>query len=405
MAHKRKSQSSFATTPTKRLRHDDFNAEGTAFSSSQTQVDPTYGQRGAFPGLDAEEDALFYGPASDGLEYLRMVRSEAKTVPNLLTTISSSSPKKREDLYTPYPQAFYSDGAYVSIPAPTALQPNQPLDPQEAYHSSLLTRYHALRAHLHASSPPSPPSTLTPLLTAPQSRWRTTLLYKPPTPTLLAHLPQEAVINGIAALERFLDWRFLKKGKYVGAWAWGLLARCREVGMMGSEEVGVLRGLGKKAGALVREMEAGLGGGKADAASLGGETEDGEEMGQDEGQSENEAEDPLDVDDIPFANKNEETPQPHPNTSSPPPIPPPPSTTTDISAAKSRLLKTLRNSSSPISPQQSPQPETPPLNSTLPLPAILSSDANTILQIVTLDTILTIIGSEYGQRDLLARRA
>ena len=48
----------------------------------QPRLDPTYGQRGAFPGLDDAggqegqegEESLFYGPASDGLEYLRMVR-------------------------------------------------------------------------------------------------------------------------------------------------------------------------------------------------------------------------------------------------------------------------------------------------------------------------------------------
>ena len=45
-------------------------------TSSQSRIDPTYGQRGAFPGLDdsRDDDTLFYGPASDGLEYLRMVR-------------------------------------------------------------------------------------------------------------------------------------------------------------------------------------------------------------------------------------------------------------------------------------------------------------------------------------------
>ena len=45
-------------------------------STTQARVDPTYGQRGAFPGLDdaVGEDGLFYGPANDGLEYLRMVR-------------------------------------------------------------------------------------------------------------------------------------------------------------------------------------------------------------------------------------------------------------------------------------------------------------------------------------------
>ena len=36
---------------------------------------PVYGQKSAFPGLDIEvEDELFYGPAEDGMEYLRMVR-------------------------------------------------------------------------------------------------------------------------------------------------------------------------------------------------------------------------------------------------------------------------------------------------------------------------------------------
>ena len=45
-------------------------------SSSQPRLDPTYGQRGAFPSLDDtnNDDGLFYGPAGDGIEYLRMVR-------------------------------------------------------------------------------------------------------------------------------------------------------------------------------------------------------------------------------------------------------------------------------------------------------------------------------------------
>jgi hypothetical protein len=32
------------------------------------------GQTGAFPGLGDEEDGGFYGPARDGIDYLRMVR-------------------------------------------------------------------------------------------------------------------------------------------------------------------------------------------------------------------------------------------------------------------------------------------------------------------------------------------
>lgn len=40
----------------------------------KSRVDASTGQKGAFPGLDDDTDELFYGPASDGIEYLRMVR-------------------------------------------------------------------------------------------------------------------------------------------------------------------------------------------------------------------------------------------------------------------------------------------------------------------------------------------
>ena len=60
----------------KRSRLNDPNDSDDLPASSQSRIDPTYGQRGAFPGLDGShaDDELFYGPASDGLEYLRMVR-------------------------------------------------------------------------------------------------------------------------------------------------------------------------------------------------------------------------------------------------------------------------------------------------------------------------------------------
>lgn len=83
MGNKRKTHTivmTEATPPTKRLRPShDFGDGGENESQSlltvQARVDPTYGQRGVFPGLeDDDNDELFYGPPSDGLEYLRMVR-------------------------------------------------------------------------------------------------------------------------------------------------------------------------------------------------------------------------------------------------------------------------------------------------------------------------------------------
>lgn len=52
----------------------DEMASGTS-THERPRNHPVYGQRSAFPGLDAAvEDELFYGPAEDGIEYLRMVR-------------------------------------------------------------------------------------------------------------------------------------------------------------------------------------------------------------------------------------------------------------------------------------------------------------------------------------------
>lgn len=70
---------SSTATQAKRLRsstlESDDNIDNSSGRALRPRVDPTYGQRGAFPDIDdADDEALFYGPASDGLEYLRMVR-------------------------------------------------------------------------------------------------------------------------------------------------------------------------------------------------------------------------------------------------------------------------------------------------------------------------------------------
>ena len=78
MANKRKTNSHIQPKDAKRHRvSNDGEGEALMSGDSQPHIDPTYGQRGAFPGLHDEGDEsekLFHGPASDGLEYLRMVR-------------------------------------------------------------------------------------------------------------------------------------------------------------------------------------------------------------------------------------------------------------------------------------------------------------------------------------------
>lgn len=75
---------------------------------------------------------------------------------------------------------------------------------------------------------------------------------------LLNQLGQTDVVLGLAVLETMLTSVNLEKRKNIGAWAWGLLARCREVGQMSSEEVAVLRDLGKKARGIIRGIMAGI---------------------------------------------------------------------------------------------------------------------------------------------------
>lgn len=75
MSLKRKDQP-YTISDSKRFRSSTFEGDDDNIRRApRPQVDPTYGQRGAFPDIEDEAaEALFYGPASDGLEYLRMVR-------------------------------------------------------------------------------------------------------------------------------------------------------------------------------------------------------------------------------------------------------------------------------------------------------------------------------------------
>ena len=101
---------------------------------------------------------------------------------------------------------------------------------------------------------------------------------------VLVRLTQESVIWGLDVLESLLTLANLrgKRGKYVEAWIWGLLGKCREVGQMGSEEVGVVRNLGKRAVWLIRRIRAGdVTGGTIDELDVNTEEEEGEEEEED----------------------------------------------------------------------------------------------------------------------------
>jgi hypothetical protein len=76
MPDKRKSDLAPPSPKRAKMSYDEDGGEDQSSPShhERPRNDPTYGQKNAFPGLDDGGDELFYGPAEDGLEYLRMVR-------------------------------------------------------------------------------------------------------------------------------------------------------------------------------------------------------------------------------------------------------------------------------------------------------------------------------------------
>ena len=347
-------------------------------------------------------------------------RSEARSVPNLLVAPTSpSSQPKEPGIYDDYPQGYYADGTYTATPLPSDSNTTKlpeagevgDLDPQDAYYSALCARFSELCAILQ-DPPPSAEMTSPPTLTYTRREWRNKLLKITPRPTVLARISQEAVILGLEVLEDVLTAGNLRSeyGKNIGAWAWGLLARCRDMGMMGSEEVGVLRMLGKKAVWLLRRIAAG-------EVIQEEEVEDGE---TEEKGYEDERDDEVDMRNTDVNGDTTEI-----EASSQTEIDPTTATNQDTSPSKAqddqltldearqRILSSLeptneiQKTSNPIDANTLPSPNhhhvpEEEANSTTTTPIKPSVDQQAIH--ATLDMIVTIVGEFYGQKDLLDGR-
>lgn len=161
----------------------------------------------------------------------------------------------------------YGDGAYTAAPAlfehgGRIDVDDDDVDPQDAYYASLVARFAKLSTSLQ-----TPPNTAIgsastrnaaqDLNSGSNSKWRS-LLNRGPSMALLGLLSHECVLQGLQMMVTRLTVDHLIKTPSLGLWAWGLMARCRDAGQMSSEEIGILRDLGKKAIGLLRGMQAGL---------------------------------------------------------------------------------------------------------------------------------------------------
>ena len=166
---------------------------------------------------------------------------------------------------------------------------NRKKELENAYARALLVRFDNLRRKLRSAPPTSTASKFSPLearlihTSTPEKQvsrtWSTYLSPQPtdrttpppaplpPKPTLLTNLPQLSILIGLSEMESLLlemipdplssshsipnssEWRRMWRAriKIWGAWTFSLLAQCRKVGEMDSEDVGILRDLGKVA--------------------------------------------------------------------------------------------------------------------------------------------------------------
>ncbi|KAJ9407231.1 hypothetical protein DTO045G8_5080 [Paecilomyces variotii] len=249
---------------------------------------PVYGMKNAFPGLDDPAgDELFYGPAEDGLEYLRMVRSEANSLPTLFvaakasekTTVEATThthpENEAQDVGSEPPEGLYTDGVYIapavnttegtSLRHATGAGETEP-DAQSSYYNLLRHRFVLLRSTLRCQPPASAiaalddqhPISLPRSSKAARSEWRHLLLSVDPQMVQLACMDMDSVLGVLEIMGRLMS-ENVKSGdalrvRRIGAWAWGLLGKCREVGQLGSEEVGEIRELGKRAATILARM-------------------------------------------------------------------------------------------------------------------------------------------------------
>ncbi|KAF8859927.1 hypothetical protein BDZ45DRAFT_649306 [Acephala macrosclerotiorum] len=236
--------------------------------SAEARVDPTYGQRSAIPGLDdgnmfgEDDDSLLYDEDMDALAYLRSVRQEAFGIPNLLV-----APKQEEDERDIYEDGVgdfrgrYEDGAYLAAANPMSedsqnTSEEEEKDPQVAYFDSIISRYEDLRSRL-AQTPPiniaksldsDHPTQVGPLNKVLTRWWIKNMRLSDPKPAQVACMSKSSVLR---LLRLLTQGSLLKRGSQVefgvSYWVWSLLAKLPDRGLLNSEEIGVVRELGKKA--------------------------------------------------------------------------------------------------------------------------------------------------------------
>jgi hypothetical protein len=228
-----------------------------------------------------------------------------------------------------------------------------------------------------------------------QSQWRLHLQSSDPLMVQLACMDSESVLEAVKVLTGTMAQTVRSKSQdkilRFGAWVWGVLGKCRDRTELCSEEIAVLRELGKRAVTLlvgIRDKAR-----KAKDASQELSEKEGEDVQEvippDEPAAETVLEDSIDTDDARMQRENLDDDGSVDNEQD--------------AAALEAAKKRLQNSFLSTSGTESRSERAVAGGTNDPLGANGAEKKMAVDQQVraTLDVILTIVGEFYGQRDLL----
>ena len=261
--------------PDESLYHDEV-----VDTKEQPRLHEGSGQVGAFPGLGGVEEE-FYGPALDGVDYLRMVRSEARGVPALLRAGRSlvgtdggregyeagigegieAEMLEADDEVEDEGENGWTDGVYTAR-ATKGVDKKQEMSPgQIRYYEVLLAQFRAVQATMRCTPPIEAVKKLgyTPISlpigdASVREVWKKHIAWAEPNPVQLACMDLESVWQVLDLLvEMIKTMRRREKNKTgaihgteevrnrVGAWVWAVLSKMPDRGEMDGDEMARLR--------------------------------------------------------------------------------------------------------------------------------------------------------------------
>lgn len=311
---------------------------------------------------------------------------------------------------------------------------------QISYYNLLRHRFLLLRSTLRCSPPAeairaldsSHPVSLPRNSGSAHREWRRLLLSVNPQMVQVACMDMGSVLEVLELLARNMSdvvkSENAERVRRSGAWAWALLGKCREVGQLSTEEVGVIRNLGKRAAIIlhkVQETESSRSQWTESVSNVEAENvdseapgskEDGlkeaivdeEEMIKEELPEATETQNPS-LPDVSQEQSGSEAAKAQPEAQlqsfdgtaeAQDTLPDAPSEQSELEAAKARLQAKLQSIDEPTETLPDPEEDYDPEEEYFdPEEEYLVTQTRALL-----DMVLTVVGEFFGQRDLLEDR-